>query len=279
MARKPTVAIVGCGRAGGAIGLALKASGYPVVAAWSRSRAGRQRAHRLLDVPVMSALHEIAAAGDITLVAVPDDAIADVASDLAPHVRKGRYVLHTAGGVSVDALGAVRSQGARVGCVHPLQTLPSARRGAEALRGAAVAVTCDAADRAALFRLARGWGGRPFPLPDASKTLYHAAAVFASNYLVTAIWAATTLMRAAGVADGERLLSPLAAATVANVAERGPHDAITGPVARGDARAVRRHLEALRDARAPRTADAYRSLARLTAELVGADAAVEEAIA
>ena len=223
---------------------------------------------------------EAAASGDVTFIAVPDDAIAEVAAGLVPAVGEGRWMVHTAGGVSVDALAAVRSAGARTGSLHPLQTLPSARRGAEVLRGAAVAVTSEPEDRALLFRLARAWGGRPFPLPDASKTLYHAAAVFASNYIVTAVWVASNLMRSAGVADGPRLLAPLAATSLANVADRGPSAAITGPVARGDAGAVRRHLDALREVdTSGNTSEVYRALARMTAELVGEQAWIEEATA
>lgn len=278
MARRPTVSIIGCGRAGGAIGLALKEAGYPIAAAWSRSRTGRQRAHLLLEVPILTRPDEVARAADVTIVAVPDDAIAEVAVQLAPGVREDAYVIHTSGGVSVDALAPAAKAGARVGSVHPLQTLPGPRAGAEALRGAAVAVTCELRDRMFLFRLARAWGGRPFSLPDEAKALYHAAAVFASNYIVTSVWAATQLMRAAGVRNSIPLLAPLIETTARNTIDRGPERALTGPIARGDARAVRRHVKALRDTdpTSGRIVDAYRALAQLTANMVGADSAFEK---
>lgn len=273
MAKRPTVSIVGCGRAGGAIGLALARNGYTVTAAWSRSRTGRQRAQRLLGVPVLADPADVAAAADIALVAVPDDAIADVGASLATRDLTGRIVAHTSGGVSITALGPVERVGARSASLHPLQTLPDATRGADALNGAAVAVTSDPRDRAGLFRLARAWGGKPFPVPDEGKTLYHAAAVFASNYVVSSVWAALRLLERLGIPNARQLLAPLTQTSVTNVTSMPPDRAITGPIVRGDAQTVREHLQALAhaDPTGGRITDAYRSMARLTAALARVD--------
>jgi predicted short-subunit dehydrogenase-like oxidoreductase (DUF2520 family) len=277
MARRSPVAIVGAGRVGGAIGLALQRAGYTVSAAWSRSRAGRQRAHRILDVPVLSDPAEVAAAGDVVVLAVPDEAIAAVAGRIASGVRSRRLVLHTSGGTSVDALAAAREAGARTASTHPLQTIPDAVHGADALNGAAVAVTCTPQDRIDVFRVARAWGGRPFVLADEDKPRYHAAAVFASNYVVGSLWAATSLLRQVGVRDTNTVLAPLLRSTVDNIVARGPEKSLTGPIVRGDSATIRRHVDALRDAE-PEVLDAYRSLARLTAHLAGMDAVVAEAL-
>ena len=272
MARKPTVSIVGAGRVGGAIGLALARAGYTITAAWARSRAGRQRAHRLLDVPVLEPA-DTAAAADITFVSVPDDVLSDMAEQIAPAVHKGQFVVHTSGGMPVATLDPIKDAGARVGSLHPLQTIPDAESGADALRGASVAVTCDNHERLALMRLARAWGGRPFVLGEEAKRVYHAAAVFASNYVVSSIWAATTLFQSIGLRNAGELLAPLVRTSVDNVLARGGAKAITGPVARGDADLVKRHLEALRETDPTDGAltDAYGSLARLTASLIGDD--------
>jgi predicted short-subunit dehydrogenase-like oxidoreductase (DUF2520 family) len=274
VARKPTVSIVGAGRVGSAIGLALSDAGYAIAAVWSNSRAGRQRAHTLFDAPVLDAA-ETAHAGDVVFLAVPDDAIAEMAGRIAPGLRPKTIVVHTSGGTPVSALAAAKRAGARVGSLHPLQTVPDARTGAEALKGSAVAVTCEQADSGALMRLARAWGGKPFLLPDDAKVLYHAAAVFASNYVVSAVWAATTLFQRIGVRHATDLLAPLVRASVDNVLERGGQKAITGPVVRGDADAIRRHVRALREAdpTGSTITNAYRHLARMTAALAHVDAA------
>lgn len=277
MARRQAVSIVGCGRVGGAIGLALQRAGYTITAAWSRSRSGRQRAHRILDVPVLSDPAEVAGAGDFVFVAVPDEAIGDVAAQLAPGVRKRAFVAHTSGGTSINVLAPARDAGARTASMHPLQTVPDATLGADAIRGSAVAVTCAPEDRLELFRLARAWGGRPFLLPDEAKPRYHAAAVFASNFIVSSVWAATMLLREVGLRDTATVLAPLLRGTVENVVARGPQKALTGPVLRGDAATIRRHLKELAAAE-PEVLEAYRALTKLTGHLAGADEVVEDAL-
>lgn len=272
MAKLPTVSIVGAGRVGGAIGIALARAGYTITAAWSRSRSGRQRAHRVLGVPVLEPA-DAAAAGDVVFLSVPDDAIAAMTEAITPGVHKGQFVVHTSGGASLDLLEPLREAGARTGCLHPLQTIADAERGADALQGAAVAVTSDNAERLALMRLARAWGGRPFALADEAKRIYHAAAVFASNYVVTSIWAATTLLQSVGIRNAGELLGPLVRNSVDNVLARGGAKAITGPVARGDVELVKHHVAALREADPSNAAitDAYRAFAKLTASLGGGD--------
>lgn len=274
------MAIVGFGRAGGAIALALEGAGYEIGATWSRSRAGRRRAHDLCEAPVLDRPEQTLGTADVAIVAVPDDAIRDLAEEVARGVRPGQRVVHTSGSTSVEALAPVREAGGRIGSLHPLQTLPDPERGAHALRAAAVAVTCEPEDRQFLSRLASGWGGRPFSLPDEAKTAYHAAAVFASNYVVAVLWAAAELLEEAGVSHGSALLEPLVRSTVENVVADGPERALTGPVARGDLEAVRRHVDVLAGRSAPEPIlGAYRALAELTAAVASRDTrTVREAV-
>jgi predicted short-subunit dehydrogenase-like oxidoreductase (DUF2520 family) len=258
------VSIIGCGRAGGSLGLALRRAGWPLAAVWSRSAPGRRRAAGLLDAPVPGSACDAAAAGDVVVVAVPDDAIEPLAGEIAA-ACPGKLVAHTSGSVSVSALDAARSAGARVASLHPLQTLPDPERGSRALRGAGIALTCDPADRPLLARIARAVGGKPFDLPDEAKPAYHAAAVFASNYVISAAWAGARVMEQAGIAHAAALLAPLTRASVENLIAVGAGNAITGPVSRGDWGAVRAHLAALDGPER----DAYAAMAALTASLVG----------
>lgn len=229
---RPPISIVGLGRVGGSIAAALKREGYTITAS-----------------------------GDVTIVAVPDEAIPSVASQIASSCA-GRLVVHTSGGTSVQALAPVRDAGGRIGSMHPLQTIP--RPDPDALRGAAVAITCDDADRPLLEQIARDWGGRPFALADEAKPRYHAAAVFASNYVVTCIWAACALLESAGVRDGASLLAPLAETSWRNAVALGPAAALTGPVVRGDMDTVRRHEQALGDGP---MREAYSAMAALIGSL------------
>lgn len=280
MARRPTVAVVGCGRAGGSIAAALKRAGYEVTAAWSKTRGGRQRTQRLLNVPVLPTIADVAASGDVVFVSVPDDAITDVADEVAAGIRAGKVAVHTSGRVTVEALSAVVKADARAASLHPLQTLPDASRGADALEGAGVAITCDPRDRPLLVRLARAWGGRPFTLSDEDKTLYHAAAVFASNFVATSVWSALRIFERLGIPNARQLLAPLTQSAVENITTMPPEKAMTGPVVRGDTETVHEHIQALAhaDPTGGRITDSYKALVRLTAALARADLAAFEKV-
>jgi predicted short-subunit dehydrogenase-like oxidoreductase (DUF2520 family) len=247
----------------------------------------RERAARFLPgVPVLS-VEDAAALGRIVLIAVPDDRISEVCERMAPALGNGRAVAHVSGSVSLAALDAAARAGALVLSVHPLQTCPSVEAALERIPGCAMAVTARDEDGLALGeRLATDVAGRPFRLDDELKPLYHAAAVFASNYFVAVTAMATDLLRMAGVDEPLAKLLPLSRATLGNVEEMGPEAALTGPAARGDAGAITRNLEALATA-APQAVPVYVALARAALE-IGArsgrvpperSAAVEEALA
>jgi predicted short-subunit dehydrogenase-like oxidoreductase (DUF2520 family) len=199
----------------------------------------------------------------IVILAVPDDAIREVAGQLAASgaVGSGHVVLHLSGVLDRSALSPLSPAGAALGSLHPLRSFGS---GEERLEGAFAAVEGD--DRAVeeAVNLARSIGLRPFRLATGKKALYHAGAVFAANFLVTLYSRAERLLGEAGITPGEarEALSGLMAGVVENVALRGV-DALTGPVARGDVETVRLHLEVL----GPEDRELYRLLSRLTLEL------------
>ena len=143
----------------------------------------------------------------------------------------------------------------------------TSRAAIERIPGCTVAVGADdAAGFSVAERLAEDLGGRPFRLADEHRATYHAAAVFASNYLVAATGVAEQLLGAAGVPDPLAALAPLQRATVANLERVGPAQALTGPAVRGDAGTIARNLDALA-ATAPWAVDAYVEMARLTLDL------------
>ena len=190
----------------------------------------------------------VAEEGGLVLLCVPDDAISEVARTVPP----GPWVAHVSGATPLSALDPHR----RRFSVHPLQTF-TRRRGAEQLDGAWAAVTSEDGDgRAAGFWLAETLGLQPFELADDRRSLYHAGAAIASNYLVTLHGMAAELFRAAG-APPEALV-PLMRRTIDNDFE------LTGPIERGDWSTVEAHRHAIREAR-PELEPVYDVLAELTA--------------
>jgi len=241
------VAIVGAGRVGTALAVLWRRAGHRIVAVAGGEATPARAAIYLPDVPVLDAVGA-ARAAEVVAIATPDGAIGDVANTIAAAgaVTAGDTVLHASGATGLDALDAPRAAGARALSLHPLQTCPTVDAALERMAGAGFAVTAlDEAGFALGERLARDAGGRPFRLADEAKPLYHAAAVFASNYLVTVTALAHEIERAAGLDDPAALLAPLQEATLANIVRVGPAEALTGPAVRGDSRTVARNLEAL----------------------------------
>lgn len=266
------VGIIGPGRAGVGFGLALSRAGHAVFIHGEHEK--------VLPVPLelsWGGTPPWLAAVDIVLLAVPDDALEQVATDLAAtgKLHEGQTVLHLAGLLDHSALASLSASGAALGSLHPLQSLASAATAADRLKGAFAAVEGDERAVAAASALARTIGLRPITVASQRKVLYHAGAVFASNYLVVVEALAERLLVEAGFepAQAREALGPLMAGTIANFREAGPA-ALTGPVRRGDANTIRQHLAALpEDVR-----DVYGALARAALALTDLPAAKRKAV-
>lgn len=263
-----SIAVVGAGRVGTGLAVLLRRAGHQIVAVSGRE-ASRARVEQYLPgVPLLSDV-DAARAGDVVILGVPDDEIGPASTSLAGGGAFGerQTILHLSGATSLAALDPVRAAGAKVLSLHPLQTVPDVAAAIDRLPGSAMAVTAhDEAGYSLGERLAMDAGGRPFRLPDHRKPLYHAAAVFCSNYLVAVEGVAERLFRAAGLEDPVEQFGPLARATLDHVLSDGPAAALTGPAARGDAGTVRGNLEAL-GAEVPDVVAAYVALAKVALTL------------
>jgi predicted short-subunit dehydrogenase-like oxidoreductase (DUF2520 family) len=262
------VAVVGAGRVGIAFALRLRSAGHRIVAASGRERTSARVREHLGDVPVVAPA-EAARRAEVTLVATPDDAIAPTCASIVDEggITTGGVLAHLSGGTSLDALAAAEAVGATVLSVHPLQTFPDVASAVERLAGCPIAVTARTLTGEAIGnRMAADVGGRPFALADEAKPLYHAAAVFASNYLVVVTALARDLGVSAGLEDAVALLAPLQTTTLRNVESMGPERALTGPAVRGDAGTIERHLRAVSEA-VPDAVGAYVALARTAVDL------------
>jgi predicted short-subunit dehydrogenase-like oxidoreductase (DUF2520 family) len=258
------LALVGPGRAGTTLAAALVARGWTTVGVAGRSvtAMSTQRAATRLDAPPV----EVADAGrgaELVIVATPDAAIAETAGLLAPGLERGALVVHVSGACPLDELDKLRRArpDVAVGSLHPLQSLPSVEVGLARLPGSWCAI--EGPD--AVERLAISLGLRPFRVAPTDRVQYHAAATIASNHLVALLGQVTRVAGDAGVPL--EALWPLVRATVDNVEALGAGESLTGPVARGDADTVARHLDAVP---APERA-AYRALATEALRLSGRD--------
>lgn len=275
-------AILGPGRVGTALGLALDHAGYDVVAVAGRGQAGLDAFRARLRGAEARPVERIGVGADLVLVCVPDDVLADVVARVAvaDGVAEGSRWVHVAGGRGVEVLRPLGLAGGRVAACHPAQTFPDPDTGLAGLPGAAWAVTAADPDLGWARVLVTDLRGSPVTVEETNRTLYHTGLVVGANATSAVVTLARELLLGAGVRDPAAFLGPLATAAAGNAAERGAA-ALTGPVRRGDAGTVRRHLDELRTA-LPEAVDAYVELARLAlryARRAGLDEQAARAVA
>ncbi|GAA4444011.1 DUF2520 domain-containing protein [Actinokineospora soli] len=261
------------GRVGAVLGAALARAGHAVVGASGVSRASLLRAETLLpDVPV-NPPDEVANAADLVLLALPDDALPGMVPDRAAAgaLRPGLIVVHTSGAYGVDVLRPATEHGALGLALHPAMTFTGRPEDLERIAACCFGVTAEDGDEAAwnvAEALVVEMGGEPVRVPEAARPLYHTALAHGANHLVTLVAEAADLLHGTGVGTPERLLGPLLSAALDNALRHGDR-ALTGPVARGDAGTVRKHVRVLAE-HAPAMLPAYRAMARRTAERAAA---------
>jgi predicted short-subunit dehydrogenase-like oxidoreductase (DUF2520 family) len=267
---RPRLSIIGCGRVGQTIGRALGQAGWRIMAVTCGEQEHADLAGAFVGASGTVDNAAAACLGDVILITTPDDVIASATSDLAAAgaLRSDHVVLHTSGGCGLDVLGAARKAGAAVGSVHPIHSFARPEATLERLRGTIWGVTAEPLALETALTVVRDAAGVPVEVREEDRPIYHAAAVVASNALIGVLGFATTLLESVGFADGlaERALMPLAEGTVANAAEIGILEALTGPIVRGDVNTVERHLVAL-GAADPVWAREYRAISRLTLEV------------
>ncbi len=240
----PRIAIVGPGRLGTALTVALRDAGHDVEGPHGRGFDG--------------------AGADLVLLCVPDGAIPGAAAAIHP----GPVVGHCSGATALDALGDRE----RI-ALHPLMTVTP--DGADfAGTGCAIAGSTSHA-RELARRLASDLGMSTFELADEDRAAYHAAASIASNFLVTLEDAAEQVAASAGIP--REALVPLVRASVANWAAGGARQALTGPIARGDQATVARQRAAVAE-RTPGLVSLFDALADATRDLARGNASEADAM-
>ncbi|HEX9888252.1 MAG TPA: Rossmann-like and DUF2520 domain-containing protein [Nitriliruptorales bacterium] len=251
------VLIVGPGRVGTTLGAALARS-HRVIGAAGGSQASRERfAARIAGARTAADPADLVGAAQLVVLATPDDALVPVVTDLVRVDALGpaHRVVHVSGAQGLAPLRRAELAGARIAACHPAQTIPSPDTSPEMLVGVPWAVTAGSQDRAWARCLVRDLGGDPHDVDDDVRPLYHAALVVGSNAAGAVTAVARQLLLAARVEDPAAFLRPLIQASVTNVLRDGAA-ALTGPVVRGDAGTVARHVEALATD-LPHLADAY----------------------
>ncbi len=267
---KERIALIGLGKVGTAMAVLLGKAGYPVVSLYDVSAEALGRAASLTGVPAAIGAFEAAAAADAVFITTADDRIHEVCRGLAARgcFRGGQTVVHMSGAGGLDLLEPARGAGALRASIHPMQSFADSATALENLPGSVFGVTADEPAREWAVRVVLSLGGTPFFVEEGNKALYHAAACMASNYLTTLIRQVETVYEAIGLSREEALGAfwPLVRGTLRNIEALGTAGALTGPVARGDAGTVEKHLRAFRET-LPHLLEVYCVLGNLTVDL------------
>ncbi|GAA1259059.1 hypothetical protein GCM10009677_07430 [Sphaerisporangium rubeum] len=259
------VGVLGAGRVGSALGTALAQAGHRVVAAAGVSDASRRRAEERLGVG-MSRPDELIARADLVLLTVPDDVLPGLVAGLAAAGvdLRGKMLVHTSGAYGLGVLDPATAAGALPFALHPVMTFTGREDDLRRISGCSFGVTAPDPLRPVAEALVIEMGGEPVWVAEQDRATYHAALANAANHMVTLIAESQEILRGIGVEHPGRVLGPLLGAALDNALRLGIAG-LTGPVVRGDAGTVRKHVDALM-AVAPEAADAYVALARLTAD-------------
>ncbi len=263
------VGIIGAGKAGTALGAALRRAGHQVVAASAVSEASVLRARANFPGAVITEPGQVLRRADLALLAVPDDVLPALVSGLATTGApvEGRMLAHVSGRYGVTVLEPAARLGGLPLALHPVMTFTGRADDVDRLRGTCFGVTAPDVLRPVAEALVIEMGGEPVFIAEENRDLYHAALAGAANHLITLVAQAADLLQTAGVPDPARLLGPLLFTSLDNALRFGDAG-LTGPVARGDAGTVAAHvsaLEAVPSASAAAVA-AYIAMARLTAD-------------
>jgi len=248
-----TVSIIGAGRLGTALALALANKSYSIRSLVAQRVASARRAARVLklldDSPQVLAAKNLSSLqpADLFLIATPDDQIAGVAAELATLETSHRksVALHTSGALSSQVLAPLRKKGWSTGSIHPLISVSGTTT---ALDGAFWSVEGDKTALRLGKTIVRDLGGKSFSIRSEDKPLYHAAAVMSAGNVVALFDVALEMLVQCGLTrkTARNILLPLLASTVHNLESKDTAGALTGTFARGDVETVQRHLKALK---------------------------------
>jgi predicted short-subunit dehydrogenase-like oxidoreductase (DUF2520 family) len=262
-------AIIGAGMVGTAIGFLLKKAGYKVIAIADKSPAALKRALPYTGGKAFRKLKEAVQEADCILITTPDDSISSACWEIAlcPAI-KGKFVFHMSGAGGLDLLESAKKAGAAVASIHPLQSFSSIDQAIKNIPGSYFGITADKKAQLPAKNIIRDLGGIPIFISSDQKPLYHAAACFASNYLVSLMNTVESIYQAIGMneKDAKKAYLPLVYGSLKNINNSGSITSLTGPIARGDFGTIKKHITAI-NKNLPQYSSLYSSLGLITVKV------------
>jgi predicted short-subunit dehydrogenase-like oxidoreductase (DUF2520 family) len=242
--------IIGLGMVGTAIGYLLKRSGHRIVAIYDKSPAALKRALPFTGGQAFRNPRDAVVKADTILITVPDDAILSACNEIAcAELLRKKFVFHMSGAGGLDLLDEAKRAGAAVASIHPVQSFSSIDNAIQNIPGSFFGITADKEAKTQATIIVRDLRGIPIIISPDQKPLYHAAACIASNYLVSLVNVVESIYTAIGISkkNARKAFLPLIKGTLKNIEISGCVNALTGPIARGDAGTIKKHIAAIEE--------------------------------
>jgi predicted short-subunit dehydrogenase-like oxidoreductase (DUF2520 family) len=259
-----SITIIGAGRLGGALALALARKNHLVENLAVRNTAKAERIAALIEPKpaIITAKDYSKINSEIILITTQDSEIGTVAESLARAINYEPQVFHTSGSLSSEILHSLKQVGCQTGSIHPLVSISDAELGAERFTNAYFCVEGDKKAILTAGKIVKTLSGKSFSVATEYKALYHASAVTACGHLVAVVDAALEMLTACGLAekDARQILLPLIQSTVENLTQQNASEALTGTFARADRETLDKHIKILRETVSPEALEIYLQL-------------------
>lgn len=265
------VGIIGAGKLGCAIGVALQKSGYEIAGIYSRNPESASYLNGMLKLDLPNKLDMAVACSDVIFITVTDDQINAVSQIIASENNycdlEGKVFIHCSGALTSDELQPLRNKGACVASLHPIQTFADRVDGWKGLYGVYFGFEGDRDAAGIAGEIVALLKGRILYIKKEDKPLYHAAACIISNYAVALSFMSETLFECigAGRLTAVEALTPLLENTVQNIKRFGSAGALTGPISRGDTAVILKHLREIGE-KCPGLLEAYAAMGKVAVD-------------
>ena len=278
------IGFIGAGKVGKALGLYFKSHDMNISGYYSKTAKSAEDAAQLTGSIAYSTLKALAASSQIVFITVPDQALEEIDGKVSVLLGENStdhetVWIHVSGAHPADSLSKIKLAGSDVASMHPLQSFGEPEGSAARLESAWFTIEGTTKGVSAATGLLDKTGGKYSLIKAESKPLYHAGACIVSNFLVTLMESGIRLFEAAGMerTDIFPAITPLIDATLSNIREKGPVDALTGPIVRGDDNTVSVHQTAIK-AQLPEEWEFYKAMAHQTIKMLDGNRLTHEKV-
>lgn len=257
------VGFIGAGKVGSSLGRYFSQNNIPISGYYSRTQSSGCEAARQCNTICVTSIDQLLTLSDVLFLTVPDDAILSVWNEMKHFPIKGKYICHCSGSLTSHILSGIEITESFGYSIHPIFPFQTKTTAYEALQQAIFTIEGDAAHQQPLLDLLHACPNRFIPIEADHKATYHAAAVFASNLVVSLFHQSFRMLMDCGFSEEEAriALKPLAFSNLENIFQNGPSAALTGPVERHDLKTIKKHLDVL-------SSDSRETYIALTKDLV-----------